>query len=59
MFKSMVRSKKCKHKKECYKKSSEMIWKMPERISKKSKKKKKKNKKKNKKNKDDKKKILC
>ena len=33
MFISMVRSKKCKQKKESSKKSSEMIWKMPERIS--------------------------
>ena len=33
MFKSMVRSKKYKHlKRECSKKSSELIWKMPERI---------------------------
>ena len=29
----MVRSKKCKQKEEFFKKSSEMIWKMPERIS--------------------------
>ena len=32
MFISMVRSEICKQKKECFKKSSEMIWKMPERI---------------------------
>ena len=33
MFKCMVRSKKCKQKKECSKKSSEMMWKMPDIIS--------------------------
>ena len=33
MFISMVRSKKCKRKCKCSKKTSEMIWKMPERIS--------------------------
>ena len=32
MFISMVRSEICKQKKECFKKSSEMIWKMPEKI---------------------------
>ena len=33
MFISMVRSNKCKQIKECSKKTSEMIWKMPERTS--------------------------
>ena len=36
MFMSMVRSKKCKQKKECSKKTSEMIWKMPENFEKKN-----------------------
>ena len=33
MLISMVRSKNVSKKKDCSKKSSEMIWKMPERIS--------------------------